>query len=532
VGIFSRRATPAAPAPVIDIDALTTAVANKVAEMLPAAEPIDASSVEVEKMAGMLPAPRPVMPDVQTATVSPGGSVMVEPLPRTDFGSGWAFSPGVPLVPVGIDPREPATGRPAPRRAEFPSSVNLQITGARLLPFKTLRDVSEGVDVIRRCIEVRKSQQVALDWDIVLSRQAIKRIMADDKITSQGKAAQIARDRFGPEMARLREWWEDPDQFNQQNFDTWLALLLEEHFVIDAVSIYPRPLGNGEIGSFEILDGSTIKPLLDHRGATPVPPNPAFQQILFGFPRGEFTASASGAANGYRADQLVYRPRNRRTWTPYGSSNVEQALAAADIYLKRMNWIRNEFNEGATPDTFLKAPDTLKISPTDIRAYEAAINAELAGADAERRHLRLLPPGWEPDAMSNFAELYKPELDELLIKLLCACFDVMPTEIGFPPGSGSVARATRRARPTPRNARRYGRPPSGSRASAPTCRACSSACLASSNSSCSATRSRTRSPPRSSPTARRGVARSPSTTTGPSAACRCSTGRRPTHRSS
>jgi hypothetical protein len=38
--------------------------------------------------------------------------------------------------------------------------------------------------------------------------------------------------------------------------------------------------------------------------------------------------------------------------------------------------------------------------------------------------------------MSNFAELYKPELDELLIKLLCACFDVMPTEIGFPPGSG------------------------------------------------------------------------------------------------
>jgi hypothetical protein len=215
VGIFSRRAA----TPTIDIEALTTAVANKVVEMLPppAAAPIEATSTElVEKMAGMLPAPTAVLPDVQTASASPGGTITVQPLPRNDFGGGWAFGPGIPLIPSAIDPREPATGRPAPRRSEFPSSVNLQITNTRLMPFKTLRDVAEGVDVIRRCIEVRKAQQVALDWDIVISRQAIKRIQLEDNVSSQGKAAQIARERFAPKMAELRKWWEKPDQFNSR----------------------------------------------------------------------------------------------------------------------------------------------------------------------------------------------------------------------------------------------------------------------------------------------------------------------------
>ena len=54
--------------------------------------------------------------------------------------------------------------------------MNLQVTQTRLLPFGVLRDVSERVDVIRRCIEVRKSQMLALDWDITLSKQAMPMI--------------------------------------------------------------------------------------------------------------------------------------------------------------------------------------------------------------------------------------------------------------------------------------------------------------------------------------------------------------------
>lgn len=375
----------------------------------------------------------PTLPPVGPALPQP-----IVPLERTDFGQLLApFAPGVPFTPVGIDPREPATGRPAPRRSEFAASVNLQVANAgRLIPFSVLRDVADKVDVMRRCIEVRKSQMAALSWDITLSPVALKKIMADEHLNTPGAAAQEARRRFEPEMARLRTFWEKPDPLNQMDWVTWLNVLMEEHLVVDALSIWPRRRANGNTVGFEIIDGATIKPLLDHRGSTPLPPNPAYQQILHGFPRGEFTATSTPDASGFLGDQLIYRPRFRRTWTPYGYPDTEHALSAADIYLKRMTWLRAEFDEGTTPDTWLKLPVESKIGPGQLRAYEVALNAELAGQTAERLRLRMLPPGASPEQMNKFGDLYKPELDEFLVKLLCSCYSVMPTEIGFPPGSG------------------------------------------------------------------------------------------------
>lgn len=359
-----------------------------------------------------------------------------DPLPRDDFGQNGMYSPGVPFTPIGIDPREPDMARPGPRRSEFPTSVNLQLNQqARLIPFNVLRDVADRVDVIRRCIETRKSQVVGFDWDITLSKQAIKRVMLDNNIDSPGEAAQVARRVFADDIARLRAWWEKPDPINDMDFATWIGVMLEEMLVVDALSIYPRRRLSGEVAAFEILDGATIKPLLDRRGSTPQPPNPAYQQVLYGFPRGEFTSS-DDQSDSWSADQLIYRPKIRRSFTPYGLPDTESALSSADMYLKRMAWIREEFTEGTTPDSWLKPPKESKMQPDQIRAWEAAMNAELAGITAERRKLRALPPGWDVEEMSDFADLYKPDLDELLIKLLCSAFSVMPTEIGFPPGSG------------------------------------------------------------------------------------------------
>lgn len=369
-----------------------------------------------------------------------GSSQQYTELPREggEFGAGFPFTPGVPLSPYSIDPREPNAPRPAPRRSEFTQSVNLQVSSTRLLPFPVLRDAGERIDVMRRCIEVRKAQMLSLDWDIVLTRQALKQIqISDEGVSSPGQASRVAREKFEPKMAELRTWWEKPDRFNSMDFSTWLSVLMEEQLVTDAVSVWPRRNLGGDVIAFEILDGSTIKPLLDHRGATPTPPNPAYQQVLYGFPRGEFVASDTGdVADGYLADQLVYRPRWRRTWTPYGSPPTEQALAAADVYLKRMAWIRGEFTDGTTPDTWLTLPDGAKMTPANIRDYETVINAELVGQLAERRALRVLPPGVTPKEMANFGEKYNPDLDEFLIKLICMCYDVMPTEVGFPPKSG------------------------------------------------------------------------------------------------
>lgn len=397
MGIFGRNSSPAA-----DVDAIVAMIVDQVKAALPSVVPAS------------------------------------QPLPREDFGNGGPFAPGVPLTPMGIDPREPGQMQPAPRRSEFPVSVNLQIAQQnRLIPFSVLRDTADRVDVMRRCVETRKSQMLALDWDITLSKQTIQRVMLDNHLTSPGEAAQIARTQFADDIARLRTWWEKPDKFNGMDWPTWLGVMLEEHLVVDALSIYPRRQINGDTAAFEILDGATIKPLLDHRGSTPMPPNPAFQQILYGFPRGEYTASDPTSVDSqWSTAQLVYRPRLRRSFTPYGLPDTESALSAADLYLKRMTWVRESFTEGSTPDTWMIPPKDSKMQPDQLLAWETALNAQLGGQMAERRKLRATPPGWSTEQMRDFAELYKPELDELLIKLLCSCYSVMPTEIGFPPGGG------------------------------------------------------------------------------------------------
>ena len=65
----------------------------------------------------------------------------------------------------------------------------------------------------------------------------------------------------------------------KNNFHTEPFGLLEDVFVVDALSLYIHPSrvpGKGLLGSdlaaLEVLDGTTIRPLLDVRGGTPRPP--------------------------------------------------------------------------------------------------------------------------------------------------------------------------------------------------------------------------------------------------------------------
>src|SRR6266498_3246314 len=233
--------------------------------------------------------------------------------------------------------------------------------------------------------------------------------MAATDEKNEARAARILCDKYEDDIERLVRFWQQPDPVNLDGWDDWLSMALEEHFVLDALTIYPRMTLGGDLFALEILDGSTIKPLLDYRGGRPMPPAPAYQQ-------------------------LVYRPRVRRTFTPYGMSNTEQALMAGALYAKRQKWLGDEYDEGTTPRTWMRTDSDY--SPDNLRAYESVLNDELAGDNAERMRAKLPNRGFDPVEMKQFEEMYKPDFDEHLIRLLCVHFDVMPTEIGFPPRHG------------------------------------------------------------------------------------------------
>lgn len=358
-------------------------------------------------------------------------------LPRAPFSATVPFGPGMPITPGAINPIDPATGRPMPRRYEYQVAQNINITETRLVPFKTLRAAADQIDILRRCIEVTKSKLTGLEWDIVLGTDASEKISAESGGDHVRAMAQ-ARDKFTDEINRLRAFWENPDKANGLTWTDWLMIAAEEILVIDAWAVYPQPSVGGDLYGFQILDGATIKPLIDDRGMRPIPPNAAFQQILYGFPRSEFSANDDDpkADGEFTADDLAYMVRNRRSISVYGFSPVERALPLADIYLRRQQWLRAEYTDGVLPELMFTTDEDWGNNPDLLRAYENILNDDLAGQTEQRKRARLLPKGLQPVVNEGYGEKFKDTLDDYLITSICGHFGVQPGEIGFAPKAG------------------------------------------------------------------------------------------------
>ncbi len=367
-----------------------------------------------------------------TQTIAP-----INPLPRQPQ---VPFGPGSPIIPAPINPpRDDGSGRPEPRIYEYPVTANLPGVGDKLVPWKVLRDAAE-IPVVRDCIRIRKNQIATLEWDIVVSKRALQQYRKQDPDTSSVTIQKELRDRLDPDVGRLVEFWQHPDWQQGQTFVEWATMALEEHLVLDALCAYPFTDRGKNRPGLRLLDGSTIKILRDGNGGRPMPPAPAFQQILWGFPRGEFIADIADDGqipNGYTADRLIYCRRETRTWSPYGYSAVEQALQDVDLYLKRLEWQKSQYSEGVAPAGWFKNAGLESWSPQQLIDYSRAFNDLYSGQTLERMRYHMLPPGIEPMATGNdVAEKYKPDYDLHLIKLVAMHFDVTIAELGFTEAKG------------------------------------------------------------------------------------------------
>jgi hypothetical protein len=211
---------------------------------------------------------------------------------------------------------------------------------------------------------------------------------------------------------------------------------MENMLKYDAAVVYPRRTLGGDLYSLEIPDGHLFKPLIDESGGRPLPPYPAVQQILYGFPRGEYTADidAEGViAGGMSADEILYRRRVIRGFgSPYGMPPVEIALLDGLVWMRRMGWILAEYTEGAIPATLLETSPETGWSPDQWADWLQMLNEQLGGSTPERMKFRMLPPGAKAVQTTDIPERYKPEYDMFLVKLVAGDFGLTATELGFP----------------------------------------------------------------------------------------------------
>lgn len=299
------------------------------------------------------------------------------------------FGPQQPLPPQAQDKVEG-------RAFDYPVGYNLRISPreGEAISFAQLRGLADSYDLMRLVIETRKDQIEAYEWEIV---------PADGKTSA---------DKMKAEIRRVTDFMASPDK--EHDWPQWLRMQLEDLLVIDTMAVYPRASRGGELYAFELIDGGSIKRLLDDGGRTPLPPSPAFQQVLKGIP-----------AADYSRDQLVYKMRNPRTNRVYGFSPVEQVVTTVNIALRRQMSQLSFYTEGNVPEALAQVPESWTMK--QIADFQTWWDSVIEGNVGAKRKMRFMPS--LDKIVFPKDQVLKDEMDEWLARIVCFAFSISPSAL-------------------------------------------------------------------------------------------------------
>lgn len=293
------------------------------------------------------------------------------------------FGPAQPIAPV-------APPEVAGRQFDFSVGFNLrqQPRSGEAVSFADMRALADSFDLLRLVIETRKDQICGMQWAI------------------------RPRDEKKPEDARcfaIEAALRKPD--GEHNWSQWLRALVEDMLVIDAATVYPRRTLGGKPFSLDLMDGATIKRVIDASGRTPAAPEPAYQQVLKGVP-----------AVNYTRDELFYRPRNVRTSRVYGFSPVEQVIMTVNIAIRRQVHQLQYYTEGNIPEALIGVPTSW--TTEQIKMFQDYWDSLLEGSTAKRRKAKFVPGDmkYQPTREADL----KDQFDDWLARIICYAFSVSP----------------------------------------------------------------------------------------------------------
>ncbi|MGH2844162.1 MAG: hypothetical protein ACRDKL_11365, partial [Solirubrobacteraceae bacterium] len=243
-----------------------------------------------------------------------------------DIGTNF-FSPFQPILPFA-----PLTGNYV-REYDYLVGQNLDYQPKRFALMHQLRLMSQSWGLLRSVIETRKDQLLSVPWDI----QAL----------GGGDG--------GAKAKRIKAFLHKPDK--KRRFTQWARLILEDMLVIDAPAIYVWRTEGEDVHALEVVDGTTILPLIDDAGRVPDWPSPAYQQIIKGLPSINLTER-----------ELLYRPMRPRPELPlYGYSPVEQLYLEVTEGIRRTIYQLNFWTEGTLPEMVITVPEAW--SPQQIAMF-------------------------------------------------------------------------------------------------------------------------------------------------------------------
>jgi len=297
---------------------------------------------------------------------------------------------------------------PRPRQAEYPTQIMLggNYVGAprrkygATIDFDSLRTFSVVYDVVRACINHRKRQIENLEWAI---------IPKDDE--AEPEATKGAAE-------KITQFFEEPS--NGNDFRTWNSKIMEDLLVLDGAALWKDKTYGGELKELLPVDATTIRIRIGSDGTIPEPPDAAYQQVIYGEVKGEYTT-----------EELIYKIMNPRNNTPYGLGPLEALIIGVDAALQSQLYNASMLKRGSIPEGFFGVPENW--TPEQIKDYQLWFDTMLAGNYANNSGIKFMPGGKGVGYMPTKKpeDMRFLEFEKWLLLKTCAMFDVQPSDIGF-----------------------------------------------------------------------------------------------------
>lgn len=309
------------------------------------------------------------------------------------------YSPGAPLRPIpGLTPKF------GPRTFSYNVGYNIaQLPrGTEQYSFADLRSLASMYDGIQMC------QQVWFDY---ISKLELVIEPRPDLIDEEQDTSLYQDD-----IQQYLDFFAFPDK--QHDLHEWLCMAVKDQLEIDALAIFVRKDKVGRPYALDLLDGATIKPLIDDRGRRPEPPFPAYEQFIHGLPATLLTT-----------EDLIYVKESERTDSVYGRSRVERIILKVNQALRKQTKDLARFTDGTIPAGIIQPSMDVQWSQEDIEAYEIQFNNLMAGNDEMRARVKILPRGFDYKATDD-PDIHM-DLDQFILNVTAACHGLTMAELAF-----------------------------------------------------------------------------------------------------
>lgn len=266
--------------------------------------------------------------------------------------------------------------------------------------YHMLRNFSIHYPIARACIDYLKTKILKLDYQIVSKDPSIK-INQDD-----------------PRVSVVKGFFESP-LGPRSGYRQLIESIIEDYLVIGAFALERIKTRGGQFNNeLKVVDSATIQILVDEHGRLPLPPNPAYRQVINGEAKVELTQ-----------DDILYVTRGYRSNSPYGVSPIESIIVQSESALQGAMYSLRYFTDGNVPEGFGEMPEGW--TTQQIREFQDYFDMLISGNSTVQRKIKMVPKGFNYQPVKKPDALGFDRFEGWLLQQTCSVFGVPPHDIGF-----------------------------------------------------------------------------------------------------